>query len=76
MTDPDLTCHTDRSFLHVCPSSARGVDWLLQHTAWDTLEGVLLCEHRYGPDLLCGAYGDGLAISLDGRMADAERRAP
>jgi hypothetical protein len=69
----DIAAFHHPSFLIVEPKTEAGENWLLQYTdEYDPLEGRLYVEHRYGPDLLLGAHQDGLVVSLDGRIADAE----
>lgn len=73
----DIDACDVRSFLSVMPTSETGLAWLRENVGpgqpgrgqWP----VYYVEHRFGPDLLLGAHNAGLAVSLDGRIADVER---
>lgn len=74
-TGEDVRAFRNDSLLVIYPLTAEAVDWFDDNTEWEPSQrarGVVVCEHRYGPDLLMGAYQSGLSVSLDGVMADAD----
>ena len=79
MTATDIDAHDFNTFLSVRPSSETGLEWLRNNAGpgepGGPLGPVYYVEHRFGPDLLLGAHNAGLVVSLDGRIADVERRA-
>lgn len=74
----DVRAFRMESVLVIFPRTDAARQWFADNcepTAFDQARGVVTCEHRFGPDLLDGAYQSGLSVTLDGRAADAERRA-
>lgn len=73
MTTPDINAYRSLSFVQIVPETDAGAEWCEEHIYAEPLAGAYLAEHRYGPDILLAAHNAGLAVAIDGQLADAPR---
>lgn len=75
----DITASTRSSFATINATSPAGEAWMIDNVGEpDAAPGSISAwyvEHRYAPDILLAAYTFGLTVRVDGKLADAPRKA-
>lgn len=69
----DLNAWRHPSFIRIVPETDEGLEWCQLHIYAEPQLGAYHAEHRFGPDILLAAHNAGLAVAIDGRVADAPR---